>query len=279
MVKVALAAGGLALLVALYLVVGVLVASAESNSQVDAIKQTGHDLTKIDAFLSNISVRDSSKTDAAAFKAAIDAYAVKLTDTSATLIIDQDRMDATTRNIDFYAWLTAFEKGQVHSHDATIGHANAALADVVRAVAIARTENAFSSAYVNAAINSDKGVAAARKNDYASATASFQEARNDLSKADLLVKDADVPPQFGPLVAYYSRLMLDLGGLTGAAQANDAVGAIAYLGQLVADSTALTFDQAGYRAWYSAKIGTIQGDFRKHSGHVPNYAPTTTLLV
>jgi hypothetical protein len=277
--KLALAGGGLTLLVAVYLVSGVLVATAESKSQLDAVQQTGHDLTKIDAFLGNVSMRDASKTDAAAFKAAIDGYAVKLTDTNALLVTDQDRIDASTNNIDFFAWLTPLQSRQVHSHDATIGHANAALADVARAVAIARTETAFSSAYISAAINSDKGVAAAKKNDYTTATASFQDARNDLSKAQLLVKDADVPPQFAPLVDYYSRLMSDLGGLTGAAQANDVVGAIAYLGQLVADDTALTFDQAGYRAWYSKKIGTIQADFRKHSGHVPHYAPTSTQLV
>ena len=262
-----------------YIVSGVLVATAESKSQVDAVQQTGHDLTKIDAFLGNVSVRDASKTDAAAFKAAIDGYAVKLTDTNALLVTDQDRIDASTNNIAFFAWLTPLENRQVRAHDVTIGHANAALADVARAVAIARTETAFSSAYINAAINSDKGVAAAKKSDYTTATASFQDARNDLSKAQLLVKDADVPPQFAPLVDYYSRLMRDLGGLTGAAQANDAVGAIAYLGQLVADNTALSFDQAGYRAWYSKKIGTIQADFRKHSGHVPHYAPTSTQLV
>jgi hypothetical protein len=277
--KAALAGAGLTLLVAVYLVAGVMVAAAESRSQVAALQQTGHDLTKIDAFLGNTAVRDASKTDAAAFKAAIDVYAVKLTDTNATLVSDQDRIDATTHDIDFFGWLTPFQRGQVHSHDETIGHTNAALADAARVVAIARIETAFSSAYVSAVINSDKGVAAAKKQDYTAATAGFQDARNDLSKAQLLVKDADVPPQFSPLVDYYARLMRDLGGLTGAAQANDVAGAIAYLGQLVADSTALTFDQAGYRAWYSKRIGTIQADFRKHSGHVPRYAPTSTQLV
>jgi hypothetical protein len=279
MLKVALGAGGLTLLVAVYLVSGGLVAAAESKSQVDAVQQTGHDLTKIDAFLSNVTVRDASKTDAVAFKAAIDAYAVQLTDTNALLVTDQDRVDATTHNIEFFGWLTPLESAQVHSHDATIGHANVALADVARAVAIFRTETAFESAYVSAVINSDKGVAAAKAKDYTTATSSFQDARNDLSKTQLLVADADVPPQFAPLVEYYSRVMRDLGGLTGAAQANDVVAAIAYLGQLVADSTTLTFDQAGYRAWYSKKIGTIQADFRKHSGHVPHYAPTSTQLV
>jgi hypothetical protein len=277
--KVVLAGGGLAVLLVGYLVAGVLVAGAESRSRADAAQQTGHDLTKIDAFLGNVSVRDSSKTDNAAFKAAIDAYNVKLTETSATLITDQDRIDATNNSIDFFGWLTPLENGQVHSHDATIANANAALADVARAVAIARTETAFSSAYVSAAINADNGVAAAKKKDYTAATSSFQEARNDLSKAQLLVKDADVPPQFAPLVDYYSTQMRDLGGLTGAAQANDVVGAVVYLQQLIADTTPLTFDQAGYRAWYSKKMGPIQADFRKHAGRVPRYAPTSTQLV
>ncbi|HXO66414.1 MAG TPA: hypothetical protein VN863_00290 [Candidatus Dormibacteraeota bacterium] len=267
------------ILAAVYFAGGVLVATAESKGQVDAVQQTGHDLTKIDAFLSNVTVRDSSKTDAAAFQAAIDGYAAKLTETSAIVIADQDRIDATSHNIDFFDWLTPLESGQVHAHDATIGHARAALADVARAVAIARTETVFWSAYVSAAINADKGLVAAKKQDYAGATGGFQEARNDLSKAQLLVKDPDVPPQFVPLVDYYSRLMRDLGGLTGAAQANDVEGALAYARQVVADSTPLSFDQAGFRVWYSKKIGTIQADFRKHSGHVPHYAPTSTQLV
>ena len=277
--QVALAGGGLTILAAVYFAGGVLVATAESKGQVDAVQQTGHDLTKIDAFLSNVTVRDSSKTDAAAFQAAIDGYAAKLTETSAIVIADQDRIDATSHNIDFFDWLTPLESGQVHAHDATIGHARAALADVARAVAIARTETVFWSAYVSAAINADKGLVAAKKQDYAGATGGFQEARNDLSKAQLLVKDPDVPPQFVPLVDYYSRLMRDLGGLTGAAQANDVEGALAYARQVVADSTPLSFDQAGFRVWYSKKIGTIQADFRKHSGHVPHYAPTSTQLV
>ena len=87
--KLIAASGGATLLAVAYLLAGLLAAPAESRAQVDALQQTGHDLTKIDAFLSNVSVRDSSKTDNVAFKVANDGYAVKLTETSAILIADQ----------------------------------------------------------------------------------------------------------------------------------------------------------------------------------------------
>jgi hypothetical protein len=57
----------------------------EPKSQTQALQQTGTDMTKIDAFLSDTGVRDSKKTNAASFKVALGAYASKLTDTDVAL--------------------------------------------------------------------------------------------------------------------------------------------------------------------------------------------------
>jgi hypothetical protein len=279
-VKLAGAGAGVFALAVLYLVLGVLVANAEVKGQTDALRQTGTDLTKIDAFLSDVSIRDVEKLDAKAFKAALDAYGNKLTDTNATLTADQDRIDSTRNNIEWYGWLTPFESRQVHANDATLNHASAALAPVVKSVAIFRTEYNFYSIFVSADVHSNAAVAAAKKKDLAGASTEFQQARNDLSQAELLAKDADVAPQFGPVVGVYGRMMRDIAGFTSAAQANDGAGAIQYLLQLDADSQEpVTFDQKAFRAWYSKKFDPLEIDFRNHAHNVPRYAVTSTQLV
>jgi hypothetical protein len=279
-VKLAVAGAGLVGLAGLYLVAGVLLANAEAKSQTEAIQQTGADLTKIDAFLSDVSVRDAEKLDAKAFKAAEDAYAAKLAVTNATLTADQDRIDSTRGNIEWYGWLTPFETRQLHANDATFDQASAALATVVKAVAIFRTQTNFGSIFVSAEVHSDAAVAAAKKNDLATATTEFQRARNDLSQAELLAKDSDVAPQFAPIVGVYGNLMRDIAGLAESAQSSDGVGAVQYLRQLDADSRSpVTFDQQAYRAWYSKKIDPLEIDFRKHAHRVPRYVVTSTQLV
>ena len=278
--KLTVAGAGVVGLAGLYVVAGVLVANAEAKGQTEAIQQTGADLTKIDAFLSDVSVRDAEKLDAKAFKAAEDAYAAKLAATNATLTADQDRIDSTRGNIEWYGWLTPFESRQLHVNDGTFDHAGAALATVVKAVAIFRTQTNFGSIFVSAEVHSDAAVAAAKKNNLATATTEFQQARNDLSQAELLARDSDVAPQFAPIVGVYGNLMRDIAGLAASAQSSDGVGAMQYLRQLDADSSSpVTFDQQAYRAWYSKKIDPLEINFRKHAHRVPRYVVTSTQLV
>jgi hypothetical protein len=279
-VKLAAAGCGVVGLAGLYLVAGVLVAGSEVKSQTQALNQTGADLTKIDAFLSDVSIRDAEKLDAKAFKAALDAYGTRLADTNATLTADQDRIDSVRGNIDSYGWLTPFESNQVHARDATIDHASAALAPVVKAVAIFRTQTNFYSVFISSEVHSDVAVAAAKKKDIATATTEFQQARNDLSQAQLMTRDSDVAPQFAPVVIGLGNQMRDIAGLTSAAQANDAIGVIQDLVQLEADlKTPVTFDQAAFRAWYSKKIDPLEIEFRKNAHQVPRYVVTRTQLV
>jgi hypothetical protein len=268
----------LVLLIA-YFVSGPVIANNQTTSQTQALQQTGTDMTKIDAFLSNTDVRDSKKTDAASFKIAIDAYQAKLTDTAATLAADQDRLDGVNRDIDFYSLFTPLQSAKVHQNDATIRHAKAALNAAAKAVGIFRTQEAFASAFVGAEANSDSAGKAARARDLTSATFYYQKAVADLGQCKLLVKDADVPPQFSPVVDLLSKLMTDVAGLTDTVNARDAAGAIRYLQQLIADDSALTFDQEAYLNWYSAKIDPLQKAFRANAVAVPRYVVTTTKLV
>src|SRR5258708_28601830 len=99
----------------------------ESSNQTEALNATGRDMTKIDAFINETIVRDAKKTDAVAFKAAVDAYGAKLADTDATLAADQDRLDHINRGIDFYAIFTPFQAARVPANYPTIAHAKAAL--------------------------------------------------------------------------------------------------------------------------------------------------------
>lgn len=277
--KIALGGGVALLLVVAYFVSGPLFAGMESKSQTQALQQTGTDLTKIDAFLSDTQVRDSKKTDAASFKVAIDAYQAKLTDTAATLASDQDRLDGINRDIDFYALFTPFQSSQVHSNDGTIRHAKAALNAVAKAVGIFRTQEAFYSSMVGAEANADSADKAAKAKDLTSATVYYQKAVSDLGQCTLLVKDADVPPQFAPLVVLLSKVMTDVAGLADTVNANDGLGALKYLQQLIADDAVLTFDQTAYLNWYSAKIDPIQKEFRRNAVAVPRYVVTDTKLV
>jgi hypothetical protein len=274
-----LGAGVALILVIAYFVSGPLIAGMESKSQTQALQQTGTDMTKIDAFLSDTGVRDSKKTDAASFKVAIDAYASKLTDTDATLAADQDRLDGINRDIDFYSLFTPFQSSQVHSNDGTIRHAKAALNAVTKAVAIFRTQVAFSDALVGAEANADSADKAAKNQDLTSTTDYYQKAVTELSQCQLLVKDADVAPQFAPLVEAYSKVMKDVAGLADTVRANDGGGALAYLRQLVADDTVIYFDQTAYLNWYSEKIDPIQKEFWRNAVAVPRYVVTTTKLV
>jgi hypothetical protein len=275
----ALGGGGVLFLLIAYLVSGPLIAGAQAKSQTQALQQTGTDMTKIDAFLSDTQVRDAKKTDAAAFKVAVDAYQAKLTDTDATLAADQDRLDAINRDIDFFGLFTPLESGTVHSNDGTIRHAKMALDAVAKGVAITRTELAFSSAFASAESNSESAAKSAKLNDLTSASISLQKAVADLDHCKLLDKDADVPPQYQPLVEAWSKVMTDVAGFADTARANDLNGVIAYLDRLVADSTVIYFDQSAFLAWYSAKFDPLEKAFRANAVAVPRYVVTTTKLV
>lgn len=277
--KIGLALAGIVLVIAAYLVAGVLIAGAEARGQADALKQAGTDMTKLDAFLGDKSLRDAIKTDAPTFKAAIDAYSGKLTTASATLVSDQDRVDTVASDRDFYSFLTPFESQQVHSHDAKITDANAALADFAKAVAVSRTDFAFYSVFVNSEVDADAADKAAKANDFATATTLYQKATNDLDQSALLMKDSDVAPQFAPLVEVLRNEMRDIAGLASTVQANDGRGALAYLQQLAQDAKTVSFDQPAYEAWYRAKFGPVQMDFRKHALRVPGYVEVATVTI
>jgi hypothetical protein len=274
--------GGAALalfLIAGYLVAGPLIANAEAKSQTAALQATGTDLTKLDAFLSGTGVRDAKKIDAAAFKAAIDADAVKLTDADSTLATDQDRLDGINRDIDFYSIFTPFQSSQVHANDGTIKHAKKALNAVAKAVAIWRTELAFYSAFVGAEASADSADKAAKNKDLTSTSDYYQKAVNQLTQCQLLLKDADVPPQFAPLVEVYVKIMKDVQRLSDTIRAHDLDGTIAYLEALIADDSVITFDQTAFLDWYSAKFNPILKDYRANAVAVPRFVVTTTKLV
>jgi hypothetical protein len=131
----------------------------------------------------------------------------------------------------------------VHSNDGAIRHAKAALNAVTKAVAIFRTQVAFSDALVGTEANADSADKAAKNQDLTSTTDYYQKAVTELSQCQLLVKDADVAPQFAPLVEAYSKVMKDVAGLADTVRANDGGGALAYLRQLIADDTVIYFDQ------------------------------------
>ncbi|GEM_PF-6477950 len=150
---------------------------------------------------------------------------------------------------------------------------------MAKAVGIFRTQEAFYSSMVGAEANADSADKAAKAKDLTSATVYYQKAVSDLGQCTLLVKDADVPPQFAPLVELLSKVMTDVAGLADTVNANDSLGALKYLQQLVADDAVLTFDQTGYLNWYSVKIDPIQKEFRRNAVAVPRYVVTNTKLV
>ncbi len=274
-----LGGGGALLLLVAYLLSGPLISGMEAGNQTDALNATGHDMTKIDAFLSETIVRDSKKTDAVAFKAAVDAYGAKLTDTDATLAADQDRLDRINRDIDFYAIFTPFESGKVHANDATLHHAKVALDAVAKTVAIGRTEIAFDSAFIAAEVDSDAADKAITHKDITTASIDYQKAVNDLDQCRVLSADSDIAPQFQPVVVALGKLMTDVAGLSETIRANDPLGALAYLNRLEQDSTVLTFDQQAYLTWYSQKFDPLERTFRSNAVAVPRFTVTTTTLV
>jgi hypothetical protein len=275
----AVGVGGVLLLLVAYLVSGPLIAGAQAKSQTRSLQHTGSDLTKIDAFLSNTDVRDSNKLDSAGFKAAVDAYNGKLTNAAATLVGDQDRLDQVNRDIDFYSIFTPLQNSTMHSNDATIRHAKRALDDFAKTVGILRTETSFYSAIATAEVDTEAADKAVRNHDLTTASVNDQKAVADLAQCKLLDRDADVPPQFAPLVELYSKIMTDVTGFTESANAQDLVGALQYLQALIRDDQAVHFDQAGYLAWYSQKFNPILTDFRANAGSVPRYVVTSTKLV
>lgn len=277
--KVAIGAGAILLVVIGWLVSGPLLAGMESSNQTTALQQTGTDMTKLDAFLVDTQVRDSKKTDSASLKVAIDAYQVKLTEADSTLAADQDRLDSLNRDIDFYSIFTPFQSSKVHANDGTIRHAKAALNAVAKAVSIWRTELAFYSALAGAEANADSADRAARNKDLTSTSDYYQKANALLIQCQLLVKDADVPPQFVPLIDAYSKVMKDVAGLADSLRAQDLPGVITYLQQLIADDTVIEFDQSAYLAWYSEKFNPLLKDYRANAVAVPRFVVTTTKLV
>ena len=276
-----LAVGGgvVLLLLVAYFVSGPIISGNQAKSQTQGLQQTGTDLTKIDAFLSNTDIRDTNKTDHVAFKTAIDAYGVKLTDAAGTLAADQDRLDQINRDIDFYSIFTPLQSSQVHANDATIRHAKRALDDFAKFVGIVKTEEAFYSAIVSAEVNAAAADKAARARDITTAAISDQKAVADLDHCKLLVHDADVAPQFAPLVELLSKIMRDVTGIDETVNAQDFPGFLQYLRDLIRDDQALTFDQAAYLAWYSEKFNPILKDFQANAVAVPRYVVTTTKLV
>jgi hypothetical protein len=271
-------AGALAVLVA-YLLAGPLISGMEAGNQTAALNATGRDMTKIDAFLNETIVRDSKKTDAVAFKAAVDAFGAKLTDTDATLAADQDRLDRINRDIDFYSIFTPFQSGKVHANDATIRHAKLALEAVAKTVAIGRTEIAFDSAFIAAEVDSEAADKAVTQRDITTASIDYQKAVTDLDQCKVLSADSDVAPQFQPVVVALGKLMTDVAGLSDTIRANDPLGALAYLNRLDQDSTVITFDQQAYLIWYSQKFDPLERTFRSNAVAVPRFSVTTTTLV
>ena len=274
----AIGAGAVVLLVA-YLISGALISGMETHNQTEALNATGRDMTKIDAFISETIVRDAKKTDAVAFKAAVDAYGVKLTDTDATLAADQDRLDHINRDIDFYSIFTPFQAAGVHANDGTIRHAKAALDSVAKIVSIGRTEIAFDSAFIAAEVDSEAADKAVTAKDLTSASINYQKAVNDLDQCKVLSSDSDIAPQFVPVVVALGKLMTDVAGMADTARANDPVGYLGYLQRLVKDSTVITFDQQAFLTWYSQKFDPLERAFRGNAVAVPRYTVTTTTLV
>jgi len=146
-------------------------------------------------------------------------------------------------------------------------------------VGIVKTQEAFYSAIVSAEVNTDAADKAVRNHDLTTATISDQKAVADLGQCKVLVKDADVPPQFAPLVELYSNVMRDVTGFNESANAQDAPGALQYLRDLIKDDQAVYFDQAAFLAWYSQKFNPLLTDFRANAVAVPRYVVTTTQLV
>ncbi|HXA41383.1 MAG TPA: hypothetical protein VNV65_00565 [Candidatus Solibacter sp.] len=267
------------MLLVAYLLSGPLISGWEAGNQTDALNATGRDMTKIDAFLSETIVRDSKKTDAVAFKAAVDVYAAKLTDTDATLAADQDRLDRLNRDIDFYGIFTPFESGKAHANDATIRHAKLALDAVAKAVAIDRTELSFYSAFIAAEVDSEAADKAVTAKDLTAASLNYQKAVNDLDQCKVLSSDSDIAPQFLPVIVALGKLMTDVAGMADTARANDPVGYLGYVQRLIQDSTVITFDQQAYLTWYSQKFDPLERAFRANAVAVPRYTVTTTTLV
>jgi hypothetical protein len=275
----ALGGGGVLFLLIAYLVSGPFIAGAQANSQTQALQQTGADLTKIDAFLTNTDVRDVNKLDATALKAVIDSYSTKLTDEAGTLAGDQDRLDQLNRDIDFYSIFAPLEHSTMHSNDATIRHAKRALDDFAKTVGVLRTQMAFLSTWVSADIDieaADKGV---RNHDATTATINDQKAVAELAQCKVFIKDADIPPQFAPVLEMKSKVITDIAGFNESSKALDALGELQYLEALIRDDQAVYFDQAAYLAWYSDKFNPLLKDFRANAVAVPRYVVTTTKLI
>jgi hypothetical protein len=277
--RLGIAGGVVLLLVIVYFASGPFISDMEAKSQTRALHTTGTDLTKIDAFFSNTTIRDANKTDAHSLKLALDVYATKLTDTDSTLAADQDRLDQINRDIDFYSIVTPFQSGKVHTNDSVIRRAKLALNAVAKATAIFRTQVAFEEAWAAADAGYDSAVKAAKNEDITSASDFLQTAVTLLNQCQLLMKDADVPPQFRPAVDAETKVMKDVAGFVDTARANDLPGAVAYLRQLLADSTVVYFDQTAYLNWYSEKFNPILKDYRSNASAVPGFAVTTTKLV